>query len=345
VATSSYTYRKQHLDIMKVSISLALSFATLALGQAPTWYAFRPSTTAPSSLDLIDITDGAGVNTVIGTVALGAGEVAWPDAVRCLPGFCLVATSVAASGHGAEDESFVYKVNTANAAILYKVPAPGICAHMHVDFQTGHAYTLCVNGASALVVEVTGLTPITVVDISSSVARGRVAPGQTTHCSAFQSMYVGVDNGGAGNDLIVTVDLTNKVVSKTMKLSSPLPRALWATCDGSGVVGGVSFTPGASPAVNGTATFGAFDSSGAFKVDSTVAVFPGLEPSGLLTATSPATYQDAFLAAFYRPGTPANSTDATGALWAVDPYGGGSDDFVSPIDFYLIGAAWDREGR
>lgn len=138
--------------------------------------------------------------------------------------------------------------------------------------------------------------------------------------------------------------LTNKVVSKTTKLSSPLTRALWATCDGSGVIGGISFTAGSSASVNGTATFGVYDSNGQYKADSTVAVFPGLEPTGLLTATSPNSYMDAFIAAFYAPGTSSNSTDASGALWAVDPYGGGSDDFVTALDYYLIGAAWDREG-
>ena len=58
-----------------------------------------------------------------------------------------------------------------------------------------------------------------------------------------------------------------------------------------------------------------------------------------LTATSPATFQDAFIATLYPPGAPATK----GWLWAVDPYGGGSDDEVSPIAYDLIGAAWTRE--
>jgi hypothetical protein len=40
-----------------------------------------------------------------------------------------------------------------------------------------------------------------------------------------------------------------------------------------------------------------------------------------------------------------NNTSAAGYLWAVDPYGGGSDDFVTAMPYYLIGAAWDRGGR
>ena len=326
---------------MRSIASFALaSFAGSAFAQAPTWYALRPSQTASSSLDLIDITDGASVNSVIGTVALGAGELAWPDAVRCLPGFCLLATT-ATSDSGSQ--SFIYKINTANAATLYRVPVPGVCAHMHADFSTGHAYTLCIDGASAIVTEVTGSAPIDVVDISADVAGGRVAPGQTTHCSAFQSMYVGVDNGGNGKDAIITVDLTAGKVSKVTALSADLTRSLWATCDGSGVVGGLSFVQGSSPGANGTATFGAFAADGSFKVDSTVGVFPNHVPSGLLTGTSPASYKDAFIAAFYPAGTLTNATAARGALWAVDPYGGGSDDIVTTFPYYLIGAAWDRE--
>ena len=323
--------------------ALALALGLAAVAAQPTWFGTRPSPSAPNSVDLVDLTDGAVVRTTIGTVTLGAGEYAWPDAVRCLPGFCLFATSIVARGPGAEDESFVYKVSTTDAKLIYKSAAPGICAHMHADFSTGHAYTLCIEEAAtgyrAVVTEVTGAAPVAVADVTNEVAHGRVAPGQTTHCSAFQSMYVGVDNGGNGKDVIITVDLTAGKVSKVTTLSADLTRSLWATCDGSGVVGGLSFRPGPSPAENGTATFGAFDASGAFKVDSTVGVWPNHEPSGLLTGTSPATYKDAFIAAFYPAGTLTNATATRGALWAVDPYGGGSDDFVTAFPYYLIGAA------
>jgi hypothetical protein len=328
--------------------ALALALGLLsATAQSPTWFGLRPSPSAPHSVDLVDLTDGAVVRTTIGTVALGAGEYAWPDAVRCLPGFCLFATSIVAQGPGAEDESFVYKVSTTDATVIYKSGAPGICAHMHADFSTGHAYTLCIEEAAtgyrAVVTEVTGAKPIAVADITDQVNHGRVAPGQTTHCSAFQSMYVGVDNGGNGKDTIITIDLTAGKVSKVTALGADLTRSLWATCDGSGVVGGLSFVPGPSPGANGTATFGAFAADGSYKADSTVGVWPNHEPSGLLTGTSPASYKDAFIAAFYPAGTLTNATAARGALWAVDPYGGGSDDIVTAFGYYLIGAAWDRE--
>ena len=78
-------------------------------------------------------------------------------------------------------------------------------------------------------------------------------------------------------------------------------------------------------------------------MDSTVGVWANHEPSGLLTGTSPASYKDAFIAAFYPAGTMTNATAARGALWAVDPYGGGSDNEVTAFGYMLIGAAWDRE--
>jgi hypothetical protein len=280
----------------------------------------------------VDLTDGAVVNSVLGSVQLAAGELAWPDAVRCLPGFCLFA----ATTQGSPPTSAVYRISTKDASVVYRVAVPGVCAHMHVDYTTGHAYTLCTDGATTEVVEVTGAAPVTVADVTKAVAGGATLPGQTTHCSATQSMYVGVSHGGAGKDAIVSVDLTAGRVSGSVTLASPLSRTLWATCVGSGVVGGLDFTPG-------NATFGTFDAAGRFKLDSSVTVPPGLVPSGLLTATSPASYKDAFIAAFYPDGTETNSTTASGVLWAVDPYGGGSDDFTSPIDFVLIGAAWDRE--
>ena len=62
-------------------------------------------------------------------------------------------------------------------------------------------------------------------------------------------------------------------------------------------------------------------------------------PSGTITATSPANFQDAFIVPLY------NSTTATaGLLWSVDPYGGGTDDFVTPLPYRLISAAWAQGG-
>ena len=265
------------------------------------------------------------MDSIIGTVPLGPGETPWPDAVRCLPGFCLFTTTTNAGTPAAS--SFIYRISSLDGSQQYKALCPGTCAHMHADFSTGHAYTLSNTGSTWRVIECSGTAPVTVADLTSSIGAGTVAPGQTSHCSAFKHMYIGVNNGGGGKDLVVAVDLTAGAVDATVKLLQPLFSSLWATCDGSGVIGGVSFTPG-QPGGNGTATFGTVNTNGAYTPDSVVGVPAGFVPSGLLTGTSPATYKDAFVAAFYPAGTPTNATTG-GYLWAVDPYGGGSDDMVT----------------
>ncbi len=201
------------------------------------------------------------------------------------------------------------------------------------------------DSGSAWVVEVSTPGAFTkVVDVTSSMgAGGTTKPGQTTHCSAFKHMYINAVS--ASGDVIISVDLVAKRVDKITQIAANAPNfdSIWGTCDGSGVIGGVSWTPGAGAASNSTAQFGTLSSSGSYTLAKMIGVPPGLEPTGLLTATSPANYADAFLAAAYPVGTLSNATDVKGYTWAVDPYGGGGDDFVAPIPFYLIGAAWTRE--
>jgi hypothetical protein len=297
-------------------------------------------------VDLVELTDTAAIVRTNGKLALGPRELPWVDAVRCLPGppaFCLLATSAPAAS-AAGNESFVYRVSSVDASLITKTPCPGLCAHMHVDFTALNAYTFSYEGpfgSRAEIVEVLngGGAPVQVADITKAVAGGAVGPGQTTHCSATKHMYVGVSHGGAGRDQVLAVDLTSGAVDQVTTLSEPLMQALWATCDGSGVIGGVAYAAGAA-----AAEFVTVDTSGKFTHKASVAVPAGLVASGLLTATSPAAFTDAFIAAFYPPQTLANATNAAGELWAVDPYGGGSDDFTTPIDFFLIGAAWSRGG-
>jgi hypothetical protein len=281
---------------LSAAVSLSLVHA-----QAPTWFGLRPSSS--TTVELIDLTDGAGVNKVVGTIPLGAGEQTWPDAMRCLPGFCLFTTTTTVSG---SPQSFIYRVGSADAKVQYKAACPGTCAHMHADYSTGHAYTLSNSGSAWSVVECSGSAPVLVADVTAAVGGGAVAPGQTTHCSAFKSMYIGVNNGGGGNDLVFTVDLIAAKVTAVVKLKQPLFSALWGTCDGSGVIGGVAFEPGAA-GTNGTATFGTINGAGAYTPDSEVGVPAGFVPSGLLTGTSPANYKDAFVAAFYPQGCVARS--------------------------------------
>jgi len=272
----------------------ALSLASALAQPSPEWFGLRPSASAPNAVELVTLDDGAVVRAVLGAISLDAGAVAATDAFRCIQDFCLFAAGVP-GGAG----STVYKVRQADAGVEWSAPCPGACEHMHVDYTSGDAYTLSINGGVTAVVEVSQPHAYTVVvDISAAVAGGTVRPGQTTHCSAYKHMYVGVTAPGGGA-AIVSVDLVARAVDRVMPL--PAGRAmfdsLWATCDGSGTIGGVSWTPGAGAVGNSTAEFGTLDAAGRYTARARVGVPAGLEPTGLLTATSPATYADQFLAA------------------------------------------------
>ena len=325
-----------------------LSLAAAASAQAPSWLGIRPSASTPGEVELIDLADAGTVNRVIGVLALGRGEVPWADAVRCLPGppaFCLFATTATGPGPAAGNESYIYRIDAQTAALVWKAACPGTCAHMHVDYSSTRAYTFSYEGPRGVRAEVVeipaaGGAPVQVADISAAVAGGLVQAGQTTHCSATNHMYIGVSHGGAGKDQVLAVNLATGLVDATTTLTVPLFAALWATCDGSGVIGGISFDAGA-----GVADFGTVDAAGAYTKKDSVAIKTGFVPSGLLTATSPAAYTDSFVAAFYPPGSLTNASHTAGLLWDVDPYGGGTADDTYPIDFMLVGAAWDRGGR
>ena len=202
---------------------VALAAVNAVSAQAPTWFGLTPARMSPtpgvSTLDLVDLTDAALVRSTIGHIDLGHGEFANWDALRCLPGLCLFTTTTYAAG---APSSFVYRVSTADASIAYKVAVPGVCAHMHADFTSGHAYTLCLTATSATVVEVTGTAPIQVADVTAAIGSGSVLAGQTTHCSAFKHLYIGVSHGGAGKDAVVAVDLVAGRVDATTRLSVPL---------------------------------------------------------------------------------------------------------------------------
>lgn len=315
-----------------LSLLVAASAASAVCAQ---WWGITPA--SANSVSLVELGDNAVIQQTVGQVALGAGEVTWVDAVRCIYSFCLFSTTTTSGGSTA---SFVYNVSTsAGARVLSKSSCPATCAHMHVDHSTGNAYTLSVDATKRVfqVVEVTNGAARLVADISSLVKGGSVGPGQTTHCSATKHMYVGVNNGGAGPDVVLAVDLIAGRVDAITKLSVPLFDALWGTCDGSGVIGGISYTPGGGAGQNGTVAFGTVDARGVYTQKASVSAPPSFVPNGLLTATSPATFQDAFIATLYPP----SGTPTSGYLWSVDPYGGGSDDFVSPITYFLVGAAWD----
>ena len=299
--------------------------AWLVAAHAQTWYGLTPGS-SPLTLSLVELSDLAVLGRTVATANVGAGEVAVTDAMRCLAGFCAFMTRAALPGAAA---SYAYRVNTTTGALLARTPLPGLCLHMHVDYSSGNLYTLCQGSGASKVYEVAGAAPVLVVDISAQLGGGArlVQPGETTHCSAFKSMYIGVARGGANMDAILTVNLAARTTT-TVTLQSPLWRTLWARCDGSNEIGGVAWTPGAGPGANGTAAFGTLDTtSGAFQPWASVGVPSELEPSGLLTETE----TEQAIAAFYPRRV--NASAAAGFLWAVDPFSKAGDDFVSPISF------------
>lgn len=227
------------------------------------------------------------ISRTAGLIEIGATEEVHTDAMRCLAGMCnFMTTSYSPSSL----QSFAYRVNTSSGELVSKTPVKGDCAHLHEDYSTNHLYTLCTDTSSGrntvIVWEVAGPIPEAVLDITAVVKNGRTRPGQTTHCSAFHSMYVGVDLGGNGQDLIITVDLPSAKVASTTTLEDPLWKTLWARCDGSNEIGGISWAPGSSRADAGIAFFGTLDTTnGKFQNLLNISIPPGLEPSGLLTET------------------------------------------------------------
>ena len=109
--------------LLGVCCSVVVSQAT------PKWFGFRPTEATPNSVDLVELDDHAVVSRVIGAVPLKEkGEYAWPNAVRCQPGppgFCLLATSVFDDAGAAGNVSYVYRVSSTDASIIYRVECPG----------------------------------------------------------------------------------------------------------------------------------------------------------------------------------------------------------------------------
>ena len=121
----------------------------------------------------------------------------------------------------------------------------------------------------------------------------------------MSAVFVGVNAGGAGKDVILAVSIANKTVDSTTVLSVPLFTGLWANCDLTPVIGGVSQS-------GATALFGTVDGKGAYTQKATVALPAGYALSGTLTATSPPSVtNDAFIATIYQPG----DTTGPGFLW------------------------------
>jgi len=324
---------------------ITFSAATACAAAAgDTWYGLVPGAPGSFAVSLVTLSDSAQVLSTLGSVHLGASERAWPDGFRCLRGFCLFPTTTYAPPSPIPLYSTVYNVSSADAALFGKVRCgTGFCRDMHVDYASGAAFVLSIEEQATTVVRVAGgkLTPV--ADITAAVGNGDIDVGQTTHCSEVGPgghFYVGVDNFGEAADFILSIDLATRKVDKTTTLAAGLevPAALWAKCDGSGLIGGVSFVaPAGKAGANGTATFVTIDASGSFARGDAVGVPGDAVPSGMLTGSFDAAL---FIAAFYPKLAAWNATATKGWLWAVSPYGG-SDDEVSRVDTFLIGAAFD----
>lgn len=330
-----------NLQVIVVGLLLALILPSSTAQPLPSWLGLRPSTT-PFIFDLVLLNDSATILSVVGSFSLG-DEIPFVDTLRCLPGFCVFsAQSPLAS------TSSIYKVSNVNATILFNSTCPGACAHMHYDIPSSSAVTLSFvqpSSWSIISYSTVGVQKL-IGDISTAVgSSGNVGPGQTTHCSATKHIYVGVNNGGAGKDVILAASLTDGTIDGTTHLQKPLFDALWASCDGntSRVFGGITFTAGHPSSTNGTLEFGAVDSNGAYYRDAVVSVAPGYEPMGMLTATSDRATGNDFIALLYPPNYHASDPSAQGLAWLVDPWGTAtSADEVSEFNYNLIAASWSR---
>lgn len=318
----------------------------------PKWLGLRVGSAA-NVVDLVELTDGAAVVRVIGSVVLGRGEAVPYDAFRNDGGgFCLFA---ATTGSAAAGGSFVYNISVADASVISKTPCGAVCNTMHLDFATGDAITLSVDASLApgapgrarvLRFHGNGPAPSVVADVSAALT-GATLPGMSTHCSAFKHFYVAQSLGGAGQDNVLSVDLVAGRVDAVTTLPVAAP-FMWAQCDGTNTVGTLLLAAAGAPGGNGTATLGSLvlnGGAGGYTPKAVVGMPPGLVASGLIAGTSVVTSADAaFVASFYPAGTTSGTPGAAGALWAVEPFGSPpySLDDLSPISYNLIGAAWDR---
>ena len=323
---------------MFAALSCALAGTVLAAARAaapppplPTWFGVRADPSAPTAFQLVVLDDGASVASVVGPLALGEGEVPYLDAMRCLPGFCILA--VAAPGGG----SALYRVAAPNATTQWRAPCSGRCANVHYDIPSESAIALSQGapGAPAAVLAFAAADGAALALGEVALAGATVGPGQTSHCSATRHLYVGVARGGArGGDAVLSFSLADrKVDASTALVGAPLPAALWAACDASlGFLGGV-FGDG-----KGALSFGVFAADGSYNESARVAARAGLVPTGLLTATSDrGASGNLFLA------TARGAGGAAEAAWVVDPWGTGkSQDELTDFAYDLIAASWVR---
>lgn len=304
-------------------IASALALATAAPPPPlPTWFGVRADPSNPAAHQLVVLSDTAAVLSVVGPLALAPGEVPLTDAMRCLPGFCVLAVSTPSG-------SAIYRVANANATTQWRAPCAGRCGNVHFDIPSETVVALSQAAGRATVVGFAAGngTARALGDITAALGGAAVGPGQTSHCSATRHVYVGV----AGADAVLAFSLATGRVDATTALRAPLPAALWAACDANGFLGGLS-------AGAGQLTFGVFAANGSYTESAHVALPAGFAPTGLLTATSDrGASGNLFLA------TVRGASGAVEAAWVVDPWGTGTDqDALTDFGFDLLAASWDR---
>jgi hypothetical protein len=315
---------------MNSLISFALIQAAVAQTN-PTWYGLiQQAANAAYQLAILD--DNAKIQSVVGTVAFSAGEHGHMDAFRSLSGYSFVASSTQLDA-----QSYIYNISNTDASIISKTPCPGLCHNVHVDHDSLEVFTVSISKTIQVLGVENGQT-FPVVDITSAVGSGTIRAGHTTHCSATKHVYVGVDNAGRQPDVIISVDLVNKNIDSVETLAFPIFTSLWASCSGNRQIGGTVLD-------NATST-GFFET-----VDPTVT--PPQNPTveskiqlpldyaftGLITATET---ESILITTLYNSSSDADPYQVDRHyMWVVSP-GGPSADFIEPLDYLLVGAAWSE---
>jgi len=308
-------------------VLLAAAASRIALAAPPpplpTWLGIRPSDTG---FDVVELSDSAAVLAVVGPLALAPGEAPLVDAMRCLPGFCVLAVSTPGGG------SALYRISNTNATTQWRAACPGRCGNVHYDIPSSTVVALSQAPGHAAFVGFAAAngTARALGDVTAALAGAAVGPGQTSHCSATRHVYVAVGAAGAP-PVALSFSIASGAVDATTPLGAPLPAAIWAACDANGFLGGLS-------ARAGVLAFGVFAKNGSYSESAHVALPAGAAPTGLLTATSDrGASGNLFLA------TVRSASGAVETAWVVDPWGTDkSDDALSPFAFDLIAASWNR---
>lgn len=306
--------------------SALVLLGALVAGAAAQWVGMTPNPAAPRSIELFHLGSKGTRERSVGTVEVTAAESVNPGAFRCMPGggFCVFATQNAAGS-----DSWLYNVSAADARVFERTYFPGVLVqNVHLDASSGAAIVVAVaQNVSAAVLEVQGGKVTPVVDITNFVGNGTVPRGSSTACASSRLLWVGV-KAAVRPDLLLTVDLVNRRLTRSTPLSFPLLDALWANCN-TNVVGGTNL-------VGSNVFFGAISSSGTFSITSKAAIATHSPPYQLSGLLSQPPANDFFFTLY--PAGAAPGTNASG-LVVFGNFAGLPTMPVSAIDYFLTGAS------